>query len=228
MFKNLKTLFKRGPSPNQRFAALRDALFMDQPLAAWEAKQGRPEPWASLDEAKRRWAAGDPGSAQAALRGLLAQGRNEGRILHQAWCFLRELGEAPPEGEAGRLLGVVVEVGLGRGIDLVAAYPEGTARYFNFSGAAVIWERPDSSLDGPVQALLAAGQRIAQQSGPWAGPRPGAPPEGQVRLNVLTPRGLQFGQGPSAAIEADPLGGPALRAAFELMKALIAKSEERR
>ncbi|GAB2962493.1 hypothetical protein GCM10027048_33810 [Hymenobacter coalescens] len=91
------------------------------------------------------------------------------------------------------MLGVVVEVGMEQGFDLVAAYADGTARYYNYSGAGVVWERPDDSLAAPVQALLAAGERVVGQIGPWEQPRPAAPPQGSARINMLTPAGLHFG-----------------------------------
>jgi hypothetical protein len=44
-----------------------------------------------------------------------------------------------------------------------------------------------------------------------------------VRINALTFEGLHFGQGSYQAVSQDGLGGLALRGAFDLMQALIAK-----
>jgi hypothetical protein len=47
------------------------------------------------------------------------------------------------------------------------------------------------------------------------------PPEkGNVRLNLLTPIGLCFGEGPFAAIARDPVGGPLVKAGAMLLHRL--------
>ncbi len=163
-------------------------------------------------------------AAERALRRVLATEGLEARQYLQAWQALRELGHQPPPAQAKQVLGVVVEVGLEQGLDLVAAYADGTARYYNYSGAGVVWERPDDSLADPIQALLAAGERVAAQIGPWEQPRPAAPAKGTARISMLTPSGLHFGQAPFDALWQDALGGPVLAAAQELMQALIARS----
>lgn len=91
--------------------------------------------------------------------------------------------------EAKRLDGVVVEVALDQGLDILAAYADHSARYYNYSGSAVIWERPDPSLDAHIDALLAAGAAILAQIGAWEGARCPAPPRGQSRISMLAPVG---------------------------------------
>jgi hypothetical protein len=132
----------------------------------------------------------------------------------------RFLGWAPPV-DTKQVWGVVVEVGLQGGLDLLAAYADHTARYYNYSGAGVVWDHPDA----PIDALLACGQTICDRIGPWEGARPAPPPNGQVRINLLTPSGLHFGQGPFELLSQDSLGGPALAAATALMQGLIAKTQ---
>ena len=129
------------------------------------------------------------------------------------------------DGEGKRLYGVVVEVGMENGLDILAAYVDGTARYFNYTGAAIIWERPDGPLDTTVETLLVLGQRVANEIGPWDGDRPAAPAAGEVRINLLVPSGLHFGQGKFEQLASDGMGGPLIAAATELMQALITKSQ---
>jgi hypothetical protein len=52
----------------------------------------------------------------------------------QAWHFLREVGVMPDPVVVKQILGVVVEVALAEWLNIVAAYTDNTARYFNFSG----------------------------------------------------------------------------------------------
>jgi len=134
---------------------------------------------------------------------------------------LRELGDKPPQGREKEVLGVVVEIGMPKGLDLVAAYRDHRARYFNYSGAGVLWERRDDSLDGLIDELLQAGTQVAQAIGPWTKPRPPEPKNGTARINLLTPSGIHLGQGPVEALSQDAMGGPILSAAFGLMKRLV-------
>lgn len=218
----------RGGNPTPPASGLRDVLFGDLPLAQWPrpgAGLATIEPWTYFAAAQQAVQQNNPAEAEQQLRRVLGTAELEARHYLQAWQALRELGVQPSAAEAKQVLGVVVEVGMDQGLDLVAAYADGSARYYNFSGAGLVWERPDDSLAAPIQSLLAAGQHVAAQIGPWEEPQLAAPDKGIARINMLTPSGLHFGQAPFEAMWQDSLGGPVLRAAQGLMEALIGKSE---
>jgi hypothetical protein len=204
---------------------IRDTLFGDMPLETW-AGDGAEVPWSHFAKAKHHLNAGEKEAAIAALKQVVSTSSLEPRHYLQAWHFLRPLGVLPDNTEACRVLGVVVEVPVEHGLDIVAAYPDHSARYFNFSGAGVIWEHPDSSLDPAIDRLISTGQTVVDQIGPWGGPRPGPPPKNHVRLSFLTAGGLCFGQGPFGDLTTDPKGGAVITAATELMQALMAKSQK--
>lgn len=84
----------------------------------------------------------------------------------------------------------------------------------------VVWEAPDTRVDGHIRKLLAAGQKLAGLIGPWEGKRPSLPPR-QARISLLTPSGLHFGQAPVQALVRDAMAAPVIDAATELMQALI-------
>jgi hypothetical protein len=199
---------------------IRDTLFGDMPVYRWAVGDPKLEPWKSF----RRYRAAQGPEAEAILRNILSSPDLESRHYLQAWHFLRGLGVRPAAGEAREVLGVVIEVALPQGLDLLAAYADRSARYYNYSGAAVVWERPDASLDREIDAALAAGRAVAGAIGLWEGERPGIPRKGSARLNVLTPAGLMFAEGPTRLLADDPIGGPLLAAATALMQALIAKT----
>jgi hypothetical protein len=215
--------------PTHEPIEIRNTLFGDLPLSRWTCVSGDArvlEPWASFVRAEQFISSGDARSATAVLQSVLGMPHLESRHYLQAYSFLRELGvNAPPE-HGKTVLGVVVEVGMVKGLDIVAGYADHHARYYNYSGAGVVWERPNSTLDAPIDDLLRVGGAVAQAIGPWNDKRPPAPPKGQARINLLVPSGLHFGQGPLDSLAKDRLGGPVIASAFRLMQALIGLSKK--
>ena len=216
---------KKEPTPNP----IRETLFGDMPSEEWPRDDASAEifPWSAFVSARSHLAAGRKSDAIACWRQILQQSGLESRQYLQAWHFLRQQGEQPPPEIARQVLGVVVEVPMREGLDMLAAYSDHTARYYNYSGAAVIWEHPDASLDPGIDQLLEASRQVVARIGPWEGARPAPPPFGSARLSFLTPSGLHFGQGPMNALANDPLGGRVLNLASGLMSALIAKTKSR-
>jgi hypothetical protein len=211
---------------SQLASNIRDTMFGDLPLEAVPSDSqadALEEPWITFAAAREVLAAGRPEEAIELWRAILALPNLESLHYAQAWHFLRAQGAHPPPEIAKTILGVVVEVGMDRGLDLLAAYPDHTARYHNFSGRSVAWEHPDDSLDASIDALLAAGTRVLKAINPWPNPRRAAPLAGVVRINLLSPAGLHFGEGPMQMIAAEPLARPTFDAATILMKELIRK-----
>jgi hypothetical protein len=216
---------KQKKAPNTQ-PSIRDVLFGDESLekmATYAQGSTGDEPWSHFAAADQSSKQGNKKGAIAELRKVLEMDRLESRLYLQAWNCLRTLGETPPADDASEIRGAVVEVAMDKGLDLVAGYADHTARYFNYSGAGVVWDTSDPEIDRLIDNLLKVGQHIIRQIGPWDGPRPSAPPQGSVRINLLTFGGLYFGQGEFNTMSQDQLGGPAIQAAFELMQALMAK-----
>jgi hypothetical protein len=211
-------------NPSSIHREIRNTLFGDVPLA--ELVRAHPkvpltEPWASFQRARDLKDTGDEQAAREAIRQILKMPDLDTRVCLQAWHTLRELGDHAPQGREKEVLGVVVEIGMPKGLDLVAAYQDHRARYFNYSGAGVLWERRDDSLDGLIDELLQAGTVVVQAIGPWTKPKPPEPKNGDARINLLTPSGIHLGNGPVEALNQDQMGGPILSAAFGLMKRLV-------
>ena len=202
---------------------IRDTLFGDMPFSEWPRdEQLTAAPWDSFTKARKHLSDKDNKSATLVLQQITETPGLESRHYVQAWHFLRQLGVNPPADKAKIVYGVVVEVGMQKGADIVAAYTDGTARYLNFSGAGEIWERPNDSLDAEIKALLEAGQKVATMIGPWDKERPAAPTHGNVRLNMLTPSGLHFGYGGFETLSKDPMGASLIDPATQLMLKLTA------
>jgi hypothetical protein len=209
---------KKKPEPS----ALYDTLFGDVPLA-----QSQWNGASTFDEVRALLERKDKPRAQQRLQELLADARLESRQHLQAWHFLRELDVQPGAAEARQVLGVVLEVALENGNDTLAAYRDGSARLSSHSGKQLVWESRDPQVDAIVDQLLGAGQPLAENIPPWTEPRRAPPTNGSVRVSVLTPSGLHFGEGPFAALARDPLASPIITTGAKLMGALISRAGSR-
>lgn len=198
---------------------LRETLFGDMAIATWGADQSD-APWSHFATATTCLERGDQAGAVAALQTVVETENLASRHYLQAWQALRQAGVSPSPTEGKHVLGVVVDVPVGPGVDTLAAYEDGTARYLNHAGSVVVWEAPDDRMAALVANLIAEGQTLAMRIGPWAEARP-ALPAGLARLSMLTPSGLHFGQAPFDQLAREPMAAPLVDAATRLMQALV-------
>ena len=212
------------PGPNQ----LRELLFADLPPAATRevfGPAGRATAYlaALADAAESHHVAG----ALAALAGAPPPDR-ETRLHLQAWSLAREAGVQPgaAAADAGEVLGVVVDMGLEDGLDTLAGYADGSARYLNHSGSAVVWEVPDMAVGQLTRALLDSASVIVAMGAPLEGLRFPPPATGSTMISVLTRGGIYVGAGPIEAITADRRGGPVIAAATSLLQLLVQRAEQ--
>jgi hypothetical protein len=182
-------------------------LFCDEPALFSAGKDA--EPWRSL-------LAATPDAA--ALQRIATDAHQESRARALAWQRLRTLGlKVPPK----VVLGVVVEVPLDDGLDVLAAYSDGTARYINQSGKLAVFESGPDTVRALARELVEVAQPLVNRIGPWHAPRLSPPPSG-VRLSFIASDGLYFGEGSFDALSADPLGGAVLGTAGNLLQAATA------
>jgi len=201
---------------------LRALLFGDLDMDAWPAgDEADGEPWSSFVRARAALRAGSTSDAESEWRRIAATPDLESRHVLQAWRFLRSIGIAPPPDIAKQVLGAVAEVAVPDGHDALAAYRDGSVRYLNFSGAAVVVDQHFSTVDAPAADLLKAAGAIAGATGPWEGPLPELP-AGSSRLTALTPLGPHFGQGPDEVLRAEPMAAAFFDAATNLLLAVVA------
>jgi hypothetical protein len=158
------------------------------------------------------------------LRQVLYDTTLETRPKLLASRLLAEHGVVEP---VRRVMGVIVEAGLPDGLDVLAAYEDGTARYINFTGKLIIWDTPTDESEAMITELFNVGTEVVNHIGPWEERRRPAPESGTIRLNFLVSDGLYFGEGPFEVLQKDPLGGPVIGAAVKLMTYLIHQAEEK-
>ena len=199
---------------------IRELLFADlPPLTAIETFAAA----ADLRDLAHAAAREDEPDAREILARIV-EGTTESRVRLQAWALARRAGIEPPPDDARRVRGVVVDVGFDAGTDTLAGYEDGTARYLNQGGGGIVWETADETIGASIHGLIQAGQVLAERSGPLDGPRPPAPPSGGASIWLLTDGGIHLGSGPFGALATDPLGGPVIAAATDLMRLLIERS----
>lgn len=223
--RSMRWWFKKR-SGSTAATSLRDTLFGDLPISSWAAPPSRRspaafqgEPWASFSRVEAEIKVGNEERARELLKMIVAMPGLESRHYLEAWHHLRGLGVIPKVSEAKSVLGVVIDVPVGGGWDVLAAYADHSARYLNHSGTVVIWDHPDERFDAAIDDVLRAAQALASRIGPWEGPRPALSPE-LARLSLLTPSGLHFGQAPFAALARDVNSAPVVGAATKLLTEL--------
>ena len=153
-----------------------------------------------------------------ALRRLAEDPAGDARVRVMALRRLQALGHAVPPRQ---LLGVVVEVPLDSGLDTLAAYADGNARFIHGNGHLSVIEGPDTPVQPVVQRLLAASQAVVNVIGPTDQPRRAAPAR-NVRMSFIVSDGLYFGEGPMETLMADDMAGPVLRNAVNLLNEITA------
>jgi hypothetical protein len=153
----------------------------------------------------------------ASLEALANDDAQEGRLRYLAFARLRAAGgPAPPK----KLLGVIVEVPLSGGLDVLAAYSEGGVRYINQTGKLAVVEGV-TDVQPLVERLFASSEAIVNQIGPWDKNRLPPPEAGNVRLTFLVSDGLYFGEGPMTAMQRDAMAGPLIASAATLLQEVV-------
>lgn len=128
----------------------------------------------------------------------------------------------------GILLGVVVEVPVAGGLDVLAVFKDGRIRYVNHSGRLAVIETPPDQMAIKGDRVMRAGEAAIGRIGPWDKARLPPPQNGRARLTFLVSDGLYFGEGPRAALARDAVGGPVLSAATDLLLAIVNADGDRR
>ncbi len=209
-----------APSPSE---ALRNLLFAD--LAPARAREVFTRGGEATRYIVELAAAAEAGDAPAALRTIAAAPapERETRLFLQAWHLARLAGIDP--GLSGRrALGVVVDMHTDDGLDTLAGFRDGSARYLNYSGAGVVWEAPDAEIGRLVDDLLFRAEEVVAVTGPLDGERPGPPGHGGAMISILTPGGIHVGAGSVYALSNDSRGGPVINAASALLAELVGRA----
>jgi hypothetical protein len=221
MFKKFLDSFSRSPAPPTRppvagpYAQsetnfIYQLLFCDDPTLFRTQPEIAPASWQNI-------LFGDPPDP-AAVRGLAESATEPSRIKLLAYNWLRQNRQQPSRKE---LLGVVIEVPLKTGLDVIAAYADGSIRYINQSGRFTIFEGVPTKVETQASQLLAVSRTAITHIGPWDRARLPAPSRGKMRMTFLVSDGLYFGEGPFPGMERDPVAAPVISEAGKLLQLVV-------
>ena len=199
-----------GPYSDQSTNLIYQLLFCDRlDLYKENYSVDREGPWSALFSA-----AADP----APLVAIAEDEGQESRVRMLAFNALRVAGvSVPPK----QYLGTIIEVPLAEGLDTMAVFADGGARYINHAGKVIVVEGSPNPFDDEINAVIEASKPIVAAIGPWDKERLPPPDEGNIRLSFLVSDGLYFGEGPMAAMQGDGLAGPLISAATRLLVKLV-------
>ena len=196
---------------------LRELLFPD--LSPEEAR-ARFGAIAGINELVDAAGAGDLPKARSILDRMVAT-NSETRLRLLGWSILRSAGVEPDPATAGRARGVVIDMAVDGGLDTLAGWEDGRARYFNHSGSAIVAEAPDPKVHEACHDLLVATQGLADNTDVISGPRPDPPTFGGAAIWALTDGGIHVVSRSAASMSLNPLDGPILALGVRLMQRLI-------
>ncbi len=184
-------------------------LFCDEP-DAFKPKPGEiAAPWQAV-------LFNQPVSPQA-VAALASDISVEGRIRALAYNWLRTNGQTVP---AKQLLGVIVEVPLAGGLDVLAVFADGGVRYINQTGKLSVFEGVPNLQPVAFRLLKASGPIVAS-IGPWEKSRLPPPTTGKIRLTFVVSDGLYFGEGLMSVMQREPLAAPVIQHATELLQLVV-------
>ena len=190
--------------------ALYEPLFCDRPALYRPASADDAAPWQRL--------VFDPAAVAPALRALAEDRAADSRVRALAYGALRERRMPVP---AAELLGVVFEVEVNGGVDVLAAYADGRLRYLNHGGRVALFDALPASLHEHWQALIAAARAGAAEAQPWQRGQSPPPGPGEARISFVRSDGLGMLQGRLDRLQARPAGGPLLLAGAQTVAQIV-------
>lgn len=158
------------------------------------------------------------GTEPKVVRAIADDRDEESRVRMLAYNWLHENAQPVPPKET---LGVVIEVPLEQGLDVLAAYADGTVRYINHMGSISVYESHPAEIAAQAKEIVETAQGMVKQQPVGTRRRQAPPTLGDVRLTALVSDGLYVGQGAFEAIAAGKQTAPVLQGAQKLLDLIV-------
>jgi hypothetical protein len=180
-----------APYANTNANFIYNLLFCDHPDACRPLEGKTPGPWQTLLFSERVDA--------RAVRALAEDTATESRVRALAYNLLRANNEPILKQE---LLGVIVEVGLEAGLDVLGVYADGiNVRYINHSGKMAIVEDRVPEMAPVVARIITASQARVVHLVPREENRKPPPARGHGRITFLGSDGMRHSEGPITVVQ---------------------------
>jgi hypothetical protein len=213
--------------------AYREMLFADQSVDSFLGKvdpasvQDSTNTVSLLVAARDAISTGSARTAKEKLRAVLQQNNPESRVNLLTWAALRTLGEQPDSKAATVVHGVVMDIPVGKGMDTLAAYADGTARYINYSGKVIIFEIEDARVQELCSRLMSAAQAVADGA-PLISERTDAARE-KATIHLLTCEGIRRVEATVKALsKGSDRFAPVYAGGTELMNELVHRATKKK
>ena len=151
----------------------------------------------------------------AAVRALAADPAADSRVRALAFGWLRQRQQPVPRGE---LLGVVFEVEVAGGLDVLAVYADGRLRYLHHAGRVALFDALPPAMQSAWAAVMSAARQASVTAQPWLRRGGALPGPGDVRLGFVRSDGLHLRQGRFEDLQRDAAAGPLLLAGAQLLQ----------
>jgi hypothetical protein len=172
-----------------------DAIQQANAMAAGSPSSADPK----LLLAHVRAGCGDRAGAAEALKGFLADVEGQSLATLQAWHRLRQLGVEPPAEHAREVLGLIVEIGFPAGSDIIAAYADGSSRFFSHGGGGIAGTDRRPEVAEAARRVVAASRAFAASAENQQARD--AVPAATVRFTFLTPSGPRVATSTKEALQ---------------------------
>ncbi len=202
-----------GPYRDNTANLIYQLLFCDRPQLFKQHHKGNlAPPWSTL------FSTTPDLEAMAKIAGDRHQ---ESRVRTRAFNALRAAGRPVAQKE---YLGTIIEVRLPDGLDTLAVFADGSARYINHSGKIAVVEGTPNPFDNEIQKVIETSKPVIAAIGPWDKDRLPSPKQGNIRLTFLVSDGLYFGEGPMDAMQRERMAAPLISAGTTLLLKLVEKT----
>jgi hypothetical protein len=157
-------------------------------------------------------------TSAASLRAIVDAAGADSRL--RALAAQRLLQSGQRSGSRFVSFGVLLEVPLPDGLEVLATYADGAVRYLDRSGRATVYDHGPPEVRELAAEAVDHAQARALRLPPWSGARLPPPRVGDVRVSVLGSDGLRFVQGPFASLQKDPDTAALVSSAARLLRRL--------
>ncbi len=120
----------------------------------------------------------------------------ESRLRFAAYSELKKQNIVLQNLNPNEIFGFVMEVGVDSGkVDRIAAYTDGSARYFGFDGTMIMWDQRVSTVEQTISILIENAKTVFSDISLWRDSYFEDLKKGNIRFNVLTPNGYKIIEG---------------------------------